>query len=98
MWASFSLLHAPRAAFPGHLARIFRALRPDGAFYVGLKGGSGEHRDALGRFYAHFGLEELRALLSAAGFERIDAREYAAEPGYDGAATPMLHCIARKPA
>ena len=30
VWANFSLLHAPRAAFPGHLTRLARALRPGG--------------------------------------------------------------------
>ena len=30
VWANFSLLHAPRAALPGHLAAIHRALRSPG--------------------------------------------------------------------
>lgn len=28
IWANFSLLHAPRAAFPGHLARLHRRCAP----------------------------------------------------------------------
>jgi SAM-dependent methyltransferase len=73
IWASFSLLHAPKADFPRHLAAIHRALRPDGQLYLGLKRGSGEQRDALGRFYAYYEEEELRALLTEAGFGEIRA-------------------------
>ncbi|MGB0519279.1 MAG: class I SAM-dependent methyltransferase, partial [Candidatus Puniceispirillaceae bacterium] len=52
VWASFSLLHAPRAEMPANLVRIHRAIRPGGLFYMGLKLGAGEARDAAGRFYA----------------------------------------------
>lgn len=96
IWASFSLLHAPRADFPALLARVARALKPGGAFFIGLKGGEGEHRDALGRYYAYYGRDELVGLLTDAGFTGIDAREYEAAAGYDGAANPMIHCIARR--
>ena len=73
IWASFSLLHAPKADFPRHLAAIHRALRPGGLLYLGLKRGSGEQRDALGRFYAYYEEDELRALLAEAGFGAICA-------------------------
>ena len=73
IWASFSLLHAPKAAFPRHLAAIHRALRPKGVLYLGLKLGQGEERDSLGRFYAYYKEPELRALLDGAGFGRIRA-------------------------
>ena len=68
IWANFSLLHAPRADFPNHLARIHRALRPGGCLSIGMKIGTGEHRDHLGRFYAYYGEQELRDLLTDAGF------------------------------
>lgn len=68
IWANFSLLHAPRADFPGHLARIRRALTPGGALHLGMKLGSGEARDDLGRFYSYYGEDELVALLETAGF------------------------------
>lgn len=73
IFASFSLLHAPRADFPGHLARIARALRPGGLFFLGLKLGEGEMRDRLGRFYTYFTETELRAALDGAGFTIISA-------------------------
>ncbi|WIY26483.1 class I SAM-dependent DNA methyltransferase [Parasedimentitalea psychrophila] len=68
IWANFSLLHASRADFPGHLGRVHRALRPGGTLSIGMKLGSGEHRDSLGRFYAYYREDELRALLTEAGF------------------------------
>ncbi len=68
IWANFSLLHAPRVDFPSHLKRIHRALRPGGCFSIGLKTGTGEHRDKLGRLYAYYEEDELRSLLTDAGF------------------------------
>ncbi len=68
LWASFSLLHAPRADFPGHLAALHRAAKPGARLMLGMKTGTGEATDALGRFYAYYSAEELDAALSAAGF------------------------------
>ncbi|PJE35903.1 SAM-dependent methyltransferase [Pseudooceanicola lipolyticus] len=68
IWANFSLLHAPRAEFPGHLARLRKALKPGGALHLGMKLGSGAARDSLGRFYTYYGEDELRRLLAKAGF------------------------------
>ena len=67
IWANFSLLHAPRTAFPGHLAAIRRALKPGGLFHIGMKTGEGEGRDTLGRFYTYYTQDALRDLLTAAG-------------------------------
>ncbi len=90
VWASFSLLHAPRAAFPGLLATLRRALRPGGRLYLGMKLGQGEHRDDLGRRYAYFSEAELRDALAAAGFE-IDETETEVAPGMAGIPEPCLH-------
>lgn len=67
IWANFSLLHAPRSEMPQHLSMIRRALRPDGVVHIGLKEGTGEQRDALGRFYTYYTIEELSDLLRAQG-------------------------------
>lgn len=37
IWASFSLLHAPRSDMPRHLAALKEALTPGGLFHIGLK-------------------------------------------------------------
>ncbi|WP_370229102.1 class I SAM-dependent methyltransferase [Cognatishimia sp.] len=68
IWASFSLLHAPRADFPRHLDAIHKALRTKGHLYLGLKLGEGEKRDSIGRFYAYFQEDELRDHLAARDF------------------------------
>lgn len=73
VWASFSLLHASRAAFPKHLAALHQALRPRGLLFLGMKLGTGEHRDALGRFYSYYSEGELRDRLAQAGFADIKA-------------------------
>ncbi|MEP3632118.1 MAG: class I SAM-dependent methyltransferase [Shimia thalassica] len=67
IWANFSLLHAPRADMPLHLAAISKALKPNGIFHIGLKTGTGEARDRLGRFYTYYGEDELLDLLRSAG-------------------------------
>jgi len=72
VWASFSLLHAPKADFPAHLAAIHRALKPGGVLALSLKTGTGESRDALDRFYAYYSEDELTELLTAAGFRIAD--------------------------
>ena len=83
IWSNFSLLHAPRADMPKHLAALKRALRPGGLFHIALKSGDGEMRDSLGRRYAYFQMEELEALLEEAGFT-VTYRETGREKGLDG--------------
>jgi SAM-dependent methyltransferase len=77
IWANFSLLHAPRTDMPANLTRIHTALKPNGLLHIGLKIGTGEKRDTLGRNYTFYELDELKSLLIDAGFklhsERIDA-------------------------
>jgi len=97
VFANFSLLHAPKADMPGHLARIARALRPDGIFHIGLKTGEGEQRDTLGRFYAYYSDVEVTGLLEDAGFSVI-SRDFGAEKGLDGVVAPWIVLLARKTA
>lgn len=68
VWAHYSLLHAPKANFARHLLQLHRALKPRGILHLGLKEGTGESRDRLGRFYSYYTVDELNQLLSAAGF------------------------------
>lgn len=72
--ASFSLLHAPKSEFSTHLANLRKALKPNGAFHLGMKLGEGEERDSLGRFYAYYSEDELMDLLKAAGFILLDKK------------------------
>lgn len=84
IWANFSLLHAPRAAMPGHLAAIKRALKPQGVFYIALKLGKGEARDALGRLYTYYEEDDLKDLLKTAGFTVLNCA-FGESKGLDGA-------------
>jgi len=95
IWASFCLLHDSRPAMPGHLARLHRALRPGGAFYVGLKAGEGESRDRFGRCYTYFSEAEMRGLLSEAGFRGIET-ETEPTTGYSGEPATALHIFCRR--
>ena len=95
IWASFCLLHAPRASMASNLGRIARALRPGGCLYLGLKAGSGEARDSLGRFYSYFEPEEMEAMLTAAGFTNIAIRLRESE-GYDDTPQKIMHIFCEK--
>ena len=94
IWANFSLLHASRADFPKHLTRIATALRPRGILHLGMKTGSGERRDRLGRHYAYYSVEDLRSALQTAGLGVI--RETPGKgPGLAGDIESWIIIIAR---
>ena len=94
VWASFSLLHAPKAAMPDLLVRIKRALRPGGRLGLGMKTGTGEGRDGLGRFYAYYTPDELQDLLTAAGFT-VEAQQTGHAVGLDDTDAPWIWITAR---
>ncbi len=83
VWASFSLLHAPRSEMPGHLTRLKRALVDGGRLGLGLKTGTGEARDRIGRFYTYYTEDELEDLVADAGFT-ITGRDTGADVGLSG--------------
>lgn len=89
VWASFSLLHARKADFPGHLVQAHRALKPGGQLYLGMKLGEGEARDGIGRFYAYYSEAELEDHLRDAGFT-ITSRRTGEEVGLDGQMWPFI--------
>lgn len=94
VWANFSLLHAPRADLPRHLAAIRRALKPGGLFHIAMKTGTGEIRDRLGRSYTYVGRQELAGLLADAGFTVIAAAN-GRERGLAGTLDPFVIFRAR---
>ncbi|MGR3436042.1 MAG: class I SAM-dependent DNA methyltransferase [Shimia sp.] len=95
IWASFSLLHAPRSAFPGHLSAVARALKSGGRLHLGMKTGTGEARDRLGRFYAFHTPDELRGHCAAAGL-RIDTERQGEEVGLAGTIDPFVVLTAHR--
>ena len=68
VYASFCLLHAPRADFPRYLNAIHTALKPGGQLFLGMKLGTGEHRDDLDRYYTYYSETQIKDALTSAGF------------------------------
>lgn len=89
VWANFSLLHAPRAAFPFHLMALHRALKPGGLLHIGMKLGEGEGRDALGRFYTYYDEDDLVRHLTMTGFTPA-ARFKGSGKGLSGEESPWI--------
>ena len=71
----------PRRRILGN--RLHRALKPGGTLHIGMKLGTGEKRDALGRLYVYYTEAELTGLLQAAGFTPT-LRETREDTGLDG--------------
>lgn len=64
VWACASLLHVPSSKLPEALARLTRALRVGGTFYMSFKEGAGERMKG-GRLFTDVDREGLRRLLAA---------------------------------
>lgn len=94
-WVNFSLLHAKRDALPGHLDQLHAALQSGGILHLGMKRGSGEHRDRFGRFYTYYETDELTGLLETAGFMVTDTQE-GEEAGLAGTVDPFVLILSRK--
>ena len=94
IWANFSLLHEPRSKMVENLGRIARALKAGGVLHIGLKTGTGEARDHLGRFYTFYTSEELRGLLTGAGFEVFN-EVTGRDAGLAGTVDPWVEMLAR---
>jgi len=97
VWAHASLLHAPREALTGILARIDHALRPGGWFFASYKLGAAEGRDAFGRFYNFPDADWLAAQYAAVPGWRIAATERYTAGGFDNVERDWIDLIASKP-
>ncbi len=93
VWASFSLLHAPRADFARHLRAAAAALKPGGLMFLGMKTGTDEGRDAIGRFYSFYSVDALRDQLCTCGLQVV-WQEEGAEKGLAGTVDPFVLMIA----
>jgi len=96
IWASFSLLHTPKAEHATHIAAMARALRPEGYLYLGMKLGDGEGRDAIGRFYSYVTPVELETMVTDRGLTPVDTYEGAGK-GLAGTVDPFILMTCRKP-
>ena len=92
VWANFSLLHAPKKEIPQLIQTIFKSLNPHGLFSLGLKLGTGERRDKIGRQYSYFEEQEIRNILLNEGFFPIS--HYLGEAiGLDGESANFIIII-----
>ena len=89
IYANFSLLHAKRSDFITHIKSCHDALFQGGIFHLGMKVGTGEKRDALGRFYTYYSVEELTKILVTAGFT-LDYKKEGNEMGLAGEVEPFV--------
>jgi len=96
VWASACLLHVPRDDLAGILARIHRALKPDGVFYASFKVGEGDGRDALGRYYNYPSPQWLASVYADSGPWRPLASETSEIKSFDEAPATLLHLTVRK--
>ena len=100
IWAHASLLHAPRAALPGILARIHRAAVPGAWHFASYKlaesEGADEGRDSLGRFYNFPDAAWLMAQYTAIGWDIVEA-ERDSGAGFDNVIREWINLTVRKP-
>ncbi len=96
VWANACLLHAPEAALPDILGRIWRALKSGGLFFASFKGGDGGDRDVFGRYYNFPSREGLEAAYAAAGSWSDLSMTEAPGGGYDGLPRNWILCFAVK--
>ena len=96
VYASASLLHAPRAELPGILVRIHTALKPGGIVWASFKSGQQEGHDSLGRYYNYLDAGSLRRLWSdAAPWASVELETWHGS-GYDRLPTEWAAVTAKK--
>ena len=89
VWANFSLLHMPRADLPAYLGKLHAQMTPGALLHLGLKTGTGEARDAIGRNYSYFTSDEVTDWLRSAGFTPETPR-HGEERGLAGTIDPFF--------
>lgn len=98
VYASYALLHVPRAGLTGVLGRIWTALKPEGWHMATYKSGGVEGRDDLDRYFNYLSHEQAEAFYRAAGDWELLELTHGEGPGYKGRRSPWVNVIARKPA
>ncbi|CAH2602179.1 Class I SAM-dependent methyltransferase [Rhodovastum atsumiense] len=96
IYASASLLHARRAALPGIISRLHRALKPGGYAWASFKDGTQEGHDGFGRYYNYLDRAALAAMWSGGAPWSSLAFESWDGLGYDRLPTRWHAVIARR--
>lgn len=95
IWANFSLLHAPAEEIPNHFQMIHEELRADGLFHIGMKTGTGQSRDKLGRLYTYIPEDTLAEMIIRTGFTLI-SRTPGRSAGLSNEQSDWVVILARK--
>lgn len=95
IFVNFSLLHAQHDAVADHITQIATALKQGGVFHIGMKTGTGEMRDPIGRHYCYFSEDELEAMLNANALTVIH-RNTGSDMGLDGVMADWVVLQSRK--
>lgn len=95
IWANFSLLHLPRDAFFDMVQLASNALLPNGVLHMGMKTGTGQERDSLGRYYTYYSELELDKATQNAGLEKLSIR-HGEGMGLAGVVAPFAIHLSRK--
>lgn len=95
IWASGAMLHVQKSELQPLLNQLGMSLKSFGLLCATFKGGSGERRDQLGRFYAYYEPAELRDIVSSTeSLEWVDCRE-AKSRDFTGNETSVIGIMAR---
>lgn len=96
VYASYSLLHVPRAALADVLQRVWRALRPGGWHMATYKSGGAAGRDDLGRYFNYLSREQADEYYRRAGTWALLELTEGEGAGYQGRMSPWVNVIAQK--
>ena len=96
VYASYSLLHVPRAALADVLARIWSALRPGGWHMATYKSGGTEGRDLLDRYFNYLSPQQAEAYYRQAGEWELFEMTEGVGGGYDDRPSSWVNVTARK--
>lgn len=96
VYASASLLHAPREDLPDIISRIHRSLKVGGYAWASFKGGQQEGLDGLGRYYNYFSASELKQVWSTNGAWSSLEQESWLGSGYDQLPTEWHSIMAKR--
>ena len=96
VYASYSLLHVPRAGLVDVLARVWEALRPGGWHMATYKSGDSEGRDPLDRYFNYLSAEQACHYYRRSGDWQLLELTEGQGAGYDGRVSPWVNVIARK--
>jgi SAM-dependent methyltransferase len=97
IWANASLLHVPRIALSGILARVLRALKPGGLHFASYKAGKAAGRDVFGRYYNYLDPNAVKHFYSRSGrWDILSVTDYVGSE-YEGHQAPWIAITARKP-